>query len=237
MLLRLLPEFGVKDIGIHTEMLTQAMIETYESGYLTNKRKSFLPGKCIWTFAFGPRSLYDWIDENPFLAAYPVDFVNNPYVIALNNNMVSLNATLEVDLQGQACSESIGTFNWTGTGGQLDFAYGSYMQNPRGINPYGIGDHKSILTIKSTYIDRGGKERSSISPVLTPGAIVTTPRSVVSYLVSEWGIAYLKGKSIPERCLEIINNVAHPDYRDWLTGKAINIGWLPETWANKVFIP
>lgn len=232
----LLPEFGVGDIGIHTEMVTEAMIELFEQGALTCAKKSFLPGKLVHTFAFGSRDLYDWMDENPMLYGAPVDFTNDPYIIALNNNMVTLNSTLEVDLQGQCCSESIGTFQWTGTGGQRQFVEGGYMKSPKGINSFGReGINKAIVTIESTWEDKGGTRRSSIKPTLTPGSIVTNPRTLPSYIVSEHGIAYLKGKSIPERVLEIINNVAHPNFREYLAEEAIKIGWLPDTWESKVF--
>lgn len=221
-----------RDIGVHTEMVTEAMFELAEMGVLTGRKKTFLPGKLVHTFAFGSRKLYDWMDHNPMLAGYPVDFTNDPTVAALNNNLITINSAMEVDLQGQVNAESIGTNQYTGTGGQLAFCRGGYYRSPKGASPIGWPANKSFICLESTYSDKqSGQMRSKIVPTLRSGTIVTDPRTDASYVVTEWGVAYLKGKSIPERVLEMVR-VAHPDFRDWLIREAKKIGWLPKAWAG-----
>jgi acyl-CoA hydrolase len=228
---RLIGETG-KDIGVHTEMVTEAMFELAEMGVLTGRKKTFLPGKVVHTFAFGSRKLYDWMDRNPMLAGYPVDFTNDPSVAALNKNLIAINSALEVDLQGQVNAESIGTAEYTGTGGQLAFSRGGYYRSPRGVPPVGWPANKSFICLQSTYFDRqSDRERSKIVPTLSAGSIVTDPRTDTSYVATEWGVAYLKGKSIPERVLEMVK-VAHPGFRDWLIQEAKKIGWLPKAWSG-----
>jgi len=232
---KLLGELGAKDIGIHTEMVTEAIVELVEKGVLTCKKKSFLPGKIVNTFAFGSRKLYDWMDHNPMLAGYPVDFTNDPFIVAMNNNMITINSSLEIDLQGQVNSESIGTTQFTGTGGQLAFCRGGYYRTPKALPPVGWPANKSFICMHSTYFDKAsGRVKSKIVPTLSSGSIVTNPRTDVSYIATEYGVAYLKGKSIPERVLEMVK-IAHPDFRDWLIEEAVKIGWLPKTWAEGTF--
>jgi len=228
-ILRLLADHGVQDIGIHTEMVTEAIAELHDAGLITGKKKSFLPNKIVYTFSVGSRKLYDWLDHNPALASYPVDFTNDPNVIAVQKNIVSINAALGVDLQGQVSSESIGLAEYSGTGGSLAFARGAYYRSTKGLPPFGYPDNKSIIAFYSTYTDKDGRLKSKINPTLPPGEIVTIPRVDVSYLVTEYGVAYLKGLSIPERALAIIK-IAHPEFREWLKEEALKQKWLNKQW-------
>ena len=228
--LRLLANSGARDIGIHTEMVTEAIMELHESGLITGKKKSFLPEKIVWAFAIGSRKLYDWLDHNPALAMYPVEFTNDPYIIAMNKDLISINACLGVDLQGQVSSESLGTVQYSGTGGQLAFVRGAYYRATKGQQALGYPESKSILAFQATYKDKDGNLKSKINPTLPPGEIVTVPRVDVSYLVTEFGIAYLKGLSISERVLAI-TKLAHPDFRDGLLEEAQKMHWLNKQWA------
>ena len=227
--LRLLADSGARDIGIHTEMVTEAIRELHEAGLITGRKKTLIPGKIVWAFAIGSRKLYDWIDHNPALAMYPVDFTNDPYIIAMNKDLISINACLGVDLQGQVSSESIGPSQYSGTGGQLAFVRGAYYRATKGQPPLGYPGNKSILAFYSTYTDSSGKLQTRIKPTIPPGEIVTVPRVDVSYLVTEYGVAYLKGLSIPERVLAI-TNLAHPDFRDELLEEARKMHWLNKQW-------
>ena len=231
--LRLLADSGAHDIGIHTEMVTEAIMELHEAGLITGKKKTLLPEKVVWAFSIGSRKLYDWIDRNPALAMYPVEFTNDPYVIAMNKDLISVNACLGVDLQGQVSSESIGPAQYSGTGGQLAFVRGAYYRATRNQPPLGYANNKSILAFYSTYTDGSGKLHTRIKPTLPPGEIVTVPRVDVSYLVTEYGVAYLKGLSIPERVLAIVN-LAHPDFRDELLEEARKMHWLNKQWFQGV---
>jgi len=201
-----------KDIGLHSEMFTDSMVDLIEDGVATGARKSFHPDKAVFTFALGSERMYRFLDDNPHLEAYPVSYTNDPSNIARNYELISVNATMEVDLTGQCCSESIGTMQFSGTGGQVDFARGAF-NSPGG---------KSFIAFYSTA--RGG-EVSRIVPTLTPGAAVTTPRQEVHYLVSEYGVAMLKGKSVRERAKTIIG-LAHPRFRDWLSEEAKALGYF-----------
>jgi len=224
-----LGELGARDIGIHTEMLTDSMADLVEAGIITGQKKTFLPGKIVFTFSLGSRKLYDWMDHNPILASYPVNFTNDPYVIAMNKNLVSINTCLGFDLQGQVSSESIGTNIFTGTGGQLAFHRAAYYRSSPGQAPLGYPENKGIIATYSTYSDKQGKLQSRIRPTLQAGEIVTVPRTDTSYLVTEYGVAFLKGLSIPERAIELIK-IAHPDFRDWLLEEALKMGWIGKCW-------
>ena len=204
-------ESGVKDLGIHSEMACDTMRELAEAEIVTNRRKSFMPHKSIFTFAMGTQKLYDWIDDNPGVEFYSVDFVNDPYIIGKNDNLVSINACLEIDLTGQICSESMGWKQYTHPGGQLDFVEGAFRSNG------GV----SIIATQSTATpsSSGGKRISKIVPNIAPGGIITTPRSCADYVITEYGVAHIKGQSIRQRVRNIIN-VAHPDYRDELEFEA-----------------
>jgi butyryl-CoA:acetate CoA-transferase len=204
----------LKDLGMHTEMLVDAYLAMHKAGKLTNRRKTVDKGKGAWTFASGSRELYDWIDGNPGLAAYPVDYVNSPEVIARQYKMVSVNNCLGVDLFGQVSAESAGVRHISGTGGQVDFLTGAY-QAPGG---------KCFLCFTSTYTDKKtGAVKSRVMPQLAAGEIVTSPRSQGHYLVTEWGMVNLAGRSTWERA-ELIISIAHPDFREELIRRADEMG-------------
>lgn len=206
----LIAESDVKDLGMHTEMLVDAYLAMYEKGKLTNRRKEHNRGKGTWTFCVGTKKLYDWVDHNPGLAAYPVDYTNEPAVIAAHDNFISVNNCVEVDLYGQISSESSGPRQISGTGGQLDFVTGAYAS--RG--------GKSFICFRSTYTEKQDNRLCSrVVPTLPDGGAVTAPRSQAHYLVTEWGKVILAGCSTWERAERIIS-IAHPDFRDDLIKEA-----------------
>ena len=206
----LIAESDVKNLGMHTEMLVDAYLAMYEKGKLTNKYKRTDPGKGVWTFCMGSKKLYDWVDYNPSLASYPVTYTNDPAVIAQNDNFISVNNCVEVDLFGQVSAESSGLKQISGSGGQLDFVTGAYSS--RG--------GKSFICFRSTYAEKkSGKLNSRVVPTLPAGGIVTDPRSQIHYLVTEWGKVILAGRSTWERAERIIS-IAHPDFRDDLIRQA-----------------
>ncbi|EOD00334.1 acetyl-CoA hydrolase/transferase family protein [Caldisalinibacter kiritimatiensis] len=203
-----------KDLGIHTEMFTDGMVDLYEAGVITSKKKTLMPGKTVATFALGTRKLYDFIDDNPAVNIMRGAWVNDPYVVGKNHKMVSINTTLQVDLTGQCCSESLGHKHFSGTGGQADTAIGA-QNSPGG---------KSIIALYSTAKVRvpGSDKRkvvSKIVPRLDYGAAVTLSRNDVDYVVTEYGVASLRGTSIRERVERLIN-IAHPDFRAELRKEA-----------------
>jgi acyl-CoA hydrolase len=200
----LLLESGVKDLGIHTEMLTDGIGLLYRSGRITGSRKTLDPGKVTYTFALGTQSLYATANRNRDMFCHQVDYMNSPHIIMQNEKVVSINNTTQVDLQGQVASETDGQRHLSGTGGQLQFVRGAYASK----------GGKSFICLSSTY-EKRGERRSRIVFSLTPGNIVTTPRSDVMYLVTEFGMANLKGKSVAERAQAIIS-LAHPDFREEL---------------------
>jgi acyl-CoA hydrolase len=204
----LLLESGVKDLGIHTEMLTDGLALLYRSGRVTGSRKTLDPGKVTYTFALGSRTLYATANRNPDFYCHQVDYTNSPHIIMQNDKVVSINNTTQIDLQGQAASESDGHRHISGTGGQLQFVRGAYASK----------GGKSFLCLASTY-DKRGERRSRIVLNLTPGNIVTTPRSDVMYVVTEYGVVNLKGKSVAERANALIS-LAHPDFREDLERQA-----------------
>lgn len=212
----LIADSDLKDLGVHTEMMVDAYMEMYEAGRITGARKNIDRFKMVYTFAMGSRKLYDFLDNNPMCASYPVDYTNDPHIIAQNDKVIAINNAIEVDLFSQVCSESAGTRNISGTGGQLDFTLGAYASR----------EGKALICISSTFTDRDGKLQSRIKPVLTPGAIVTASRAVVHYIVTEYGIAQMKGKSTWQRA-EALIDIAHPDFQDELIKAAdeMNI-WL-----------
>ena len=201
-----------KDLGIHTEMFTDSMVELIECGAVNNSRKQIHRGKTVTTFAYGSKRIYDFIDDNPAVEVLPVDYVNDPEVICRNDNMISINAALEVDFFGQVCAESVGTKHMSGSGGQVDYVRGA-CQSKGG---------KSFIAFTSTA--KGGTI-SKIKPILAPGAICTTSKNDVDYIVTEYGIAHLRGRSLSDRTRQLIA-IAHPDFRDELTFEAKKRGIL-----------
>jgi butyryl-CoA:acetate CoA-transferase len=204
----LLCESGVRDLGIHTEMLVDAMIDLVERGKVTGARKRIDPFQMVFTFAAGSRRQYDYIHRNSRVRGCPVDYTNLPHNIMQNDRVVSINNTAEMDLQGQAASEAAGHRHVSGTGGQLQFVRGAYAS--RG--------GKSFICLASTW-ERRGERRSRIVPALAEGNVVTTPRTDVMYVVTEYGMVNLKGKSVAERVKALIS-IAHPDFREELWREA-----------------
>ena len=206
---RLIAESDLKDLGIHTEMLVDSCVDLYEAGRVTGRLKSVDRFKMTYTFALGTKKLYDFMHMNPTCASYPVNYVNDPRIIAFNPKVVAINNALEIDLFSQVCSESAGTRQISGTGGQLDFIFGAFQSK----------GGKGIISLSSTYTEAGGTVRSRIVPWLRPGSIVTVPRSIVQYVATEYGIVQLKGCSTWERAEKLIG-IAHPDFRDGLIKQA-----------------
>lgn len=209
---------GVRDLGIHSEMLTDGIVELYRAGRITGARKTLHPGKIVCTFALGSRLLYDTIDRNPDIEFHPVDRTNLPHIIMQNERVVSINNTTQIDLQGQAASESDGYRHISGTGGQSQFVRGAYASE----------GGKSFICLASTY-DKRGERRSRIVPSLTRGNIVTTPRTDMMYVVTEHGIVNLKGKSVAERAKAMIS-IADPEFREGLARDACEQGLLPRSY-------
>lgn len=191
-----------KDLGVHTEMITDSMAELYEAGVITNRYKGVYPNKLVGTFVYGGKALYDFVDNNPMVELKRGQHVNDPFIIAQNDRMVSINTCIQIDLTGQAASESIGSRQYSGTGGQFDTAFGA--QRSRG--------GKSILALHSTA-KKG--TISTIVPQLGSGTIVSLSRNDVDYVVTEYGIAPLRGRSIRERVANLIQ-IAHPNFREEL---------------------
>jgi len=212
----LLAQSGIKDLGIHTEMLTDGCIDLVNAGSVTGTRKKLDPGKVIFTFALGSKYMYDAITRNPLMECHPVDYTNLPHIIMQNDNAVSINNTTQIDLQGQCASETDGHRHLTGTGGQLQFVRGAYASK----------NGKSFMLLSSTY-ERKGMRKSRIVLDLTPGNVVTTPRSDVMYVVTEYGITNLKGKSVADRARALIA-LAHPDFREGLERQAYEKGLIPK---------
>jgi acyl-CoA hydrolase len=211
----LLREAGVKDLGIHSEMLNDGLVELWRAGLVSGARKGFDKGRATYSFALGSRALYETLRGNADFLCHPVDFTNDPAVIALNPKAIAINNTTQIDLQGQAASESDGHRHISGTGGQLQFVRGAYASE----------GGKSFICLASTY-EKGGMRRSRIAAELTPGNVVTTPRSDMMYVVTEYGIANLKGRSVPERAKALIG-LAHPDFREGLAREAREKGLVP----------
>ncbi|MCD6499518.1 MAG: GNAT family N-acetyltransferase [Deltaproteobacteria bacterium] len=201
-----------RDLGIHTEMFSDGILDLYEAGVITNRRKTFHPGKIVAAFCLGSQRLYDMIDDNPVFEFYPTDYVSDPRNIAKNDNMVAINSALEIDLTGQVCADSLGHQFYSGIGGQADFIRGAALAR----------NGRPIIAIPSTA--RNG-EISRIVPVLAPGAGVVTTRGDVHYVVTEHGIAYLHGKNIRERAMALIK-VAHPKFRPWLLEEAKKLTYV-----------
>ncbi len=204
----LLASAGVRDLGIHTEMMTDGLAELYRGGHVTGRHKKLDTGKVVYSFAAGSKALYDTLDGNEDMLCRTVEYTNLPHMVMQNPRAVSINSTTQVDLYGQAASESDGNRHLTGTGGQAQFVRGAYASE----------GGKAFICLPSTYEKRGGR-RSRIVLNLTHGNIVTTTRADMMYVVTEQGIANLKGKSVPERARALIG-IAHPDFREELERQA-----------------
>jgi acyl-CoA hydrolase len=211
----LLAQNAPRDLGIHTEMLTEGIVDLYKTGRVTGARKTLDRGKAVYTFALGSKRMYEALNGNPDFACHPVDYTNAPENISKNDDVIAINNTTQIDLQGQAASESDGMRHLTGTGGQLQFVRGAYQSK----------GGKSFMLLSSTY-DRKGQRKSRIALQLTPGNIVTTPRSDQMYVVTEYGMTCLKGKSVAERALSLIA-LAHPDFRESLERQAYEARLIP----------
>ncbi|MDD5168136.1 MAG: acetyl-CoA hydrolase/transferase C-terminal domain-containing protein [Syntrophales bacterium] len=214
----MIAQSDLKDLGVHTEMLCDSFVDMYMAGRVTNNRKKLDPGKMVYTFALGSQKLYDFLDHNQCCAAYSADYTNSPTRIAMNDNMVAINNAVEIDLYGQVCSESSGIRHISGTGGQFDYTFGAYHSN---------GGKAFICLTSSQKNKKTGEIKSRIVPTLTPGAIVTIPRTIVNYVVTEYGMVNLKGKSTWERA-EMLIGIAHPDTREDLIKAAQKQG----IWRN-----
>lgn len=195
-----------RDLGVHSEMVSDGVIDAIESGIITGTKKNFHPGKVILTFMLGSKKIYEFAHNNPVFEAHPTDYTNHPFKVAQNDNMIAVNSAIEVDITGQICSDSIGTFIYSGFGGQVDFIRGA--AHSKGGKP--------IIALPSTV--KGG-ELSRIVPCLKKGAGVVTTRADVKYVVTEYGVAYLHGKNLQERTKALIS-IAHPDFRDDLIQEA-----------------
>ena len=194
------------DLGIHTEMITSSMGKLLRAGVVTNARKNFNTGKTVGAFAWGDQPLYDYLAENTSVCLRRAAWVNDPFNIAQNDNMVSVNTAIQVDLTGQICLESIGPRQFSGTGGASDFAYGAFHSK----------GGRGIIALASTA--KGGTV-SKIQPTLTPGAVVSISRNIVDYVVTEYGIAKLRDRTVRQRVENLIA-VAHPDFRAELRKQA-----------------
>jgi butyryl-CoA:acetate CoA-transferase len=208
----MIAQSDLKDLGIHTEMFVDSFVDMIEAGRVTGARKNIDKYKVVCTFALGGRATYDFINNNPQVAFYPVDYTNDPFVVSRNDRVVAVNNCVEVDILGQICSESAGTRQISGTGGQLDFTYGAYRSK----------GGRAFICMSSAYTKKG-ELASRIKPTLTPGAVVTVPRTMVHFLVTEHGVVDLKGRTFWERA-EAIISIAHPDFRDELIAEAEKLG-------------
>jgi acetyl-CoA hydrolase len=199
-----------KDLGVHTELFSDGVIELVEAGVLTNAQKTLHPGKIIAGFILGTQRLYSWVHNNPLIEFHRTEYVNDPFVIAQNERMVAINSAIEVDLTGQVCADSIGPKLYSGVGGQLDFVYGA-SRSKEGV---------PIIALPSK-----AKSFSRIVPMLKPGAGVVTTRNHIHYVVTEYGIAELYGKTIRQRAQALIK-IAHPEFRDELTKQAKELHYI-----------
>jgi acetyl-CoA hydrolase len=199
-----------RDLGIHTELFSDGIIDLVEAGIINNEKKTLHPGKIVAGFILGTRRLYEYVHDNPIIELHPTEYVNDPFVIAQNDNMVAINSAIEVDLTGQVCADSIGSRLYSGVGGQLDFIRGAARSK----------GGKPIIALPST-----AKDQSRIVAQLKPGAGVTTTRNDVHYVVTEYGVADLYGRTIRQRARALID-IAHPDYREALEQAAGELKFL-----------
>lgn len=209
---------GKKNLGIHTEMFTDSIIDLIESGAVTGDRKTMDRGKIVASFCMGSKKLYDYIDNNPMFSFHPTEHVNDPFIISRQHKQVAINVALEIDLTGQVCADSLGSNFYSGIGGQVDFNRGA-ARSPGG---------KAIIALPSTAKD---DTVSRIQPTLSTGAGVVTTRGDVHYVVTEYGVAYLHGKSVQERAIALIS-IAHPKFRAELTRAAVEAKYLRREYAD-----
>ncbi len=217
----LICDSDLKDLGIHTELFVDSMKKMFELGLVTGRYKTTDRCKIAFTFALGSSELYDFMEENPVMASHCGRYTNNPEIVGLNDNLIPINNTLMVDLFGQACSESSGARQISGTGGQIDFLNAAWKSK----------GGKSFLCLSSSYRDKEGKLKSRIMPMLPEGSIVTSPRTLVDRIVTEYGIAHIKGKPTWQRA-ELLIGIAHPDFRDELIRSAAKMNIWRRT--NKI---
>jgi len=204
-----------KDLGVHTELFSDGVMELVQKGVITNERKTLHPGKIVSGFILGTHKLYRFVDDNPIVELHPTEYVNDPFVIAQNERMVSINSAIEVDLTGQVCADSIGPKLYSGVGGQVDFVYGAARSK----------DGKPIIALPSTAVLRDGRRISRIVSTLKPGAGVTTTRNHVHFVATEFGVAELHGRTIRQRARALIE-VAHPDFREQLEKEAAQLRFV-----------
>ena len=207
--------FHKKDLGVHSEMISDGVIDLVEAGVLTNARKTIHNGKIVIGFILGSQRLYSWVNDNPLCEFHRTEYVNDPFVIAQNDRMVAINSAIEIDLTGQVCADSIGPKFFSGIGGQFDFIYGA--SRSKGGVP--------IIAMPSTATMKDGTLMSKIVPMLKQGAGVVTGRNHVHYVVTEYGIAMLYGKTIRQRVKELIN-ISHPDFHADLEKQAKELNWI-----------
>ena len=211
----LLAESSVQDLGIHTEMMTDGIVDLYRAGRITGAKKQLNTGKMVCTFSLGAQYLYDFLHKNPMVEFHPVDYTNMPHIIMQNDNVAAINNTTQMDLQGQAASESDGYRHISGTGGQSQFVRGAYASK----------GGKSFICLASTF-EKKGERKSRIVTALTKGNIVTTPRSDMMYVVTEYGMVNLKGRTVAERA-QLLISIAHPDFREDLSREAHELKLIP----------
>jgi acetyl-CoA hydrolase len=204
-----------RDLGVHSELFSDGVIDLVNEGVLTNARKTLHPGKIIAGFMLGTRDLYAWADDNPLIEFHRTEYVNDPFVIAQNERMVAINSAIEVDLTGQVCADSIGPKLYSGVGGQLDFIYGA--SRSKGGVP--------IIALPSSTTLKDGTPVTRITAMLKPGAGVVTSRNHVRYVVTEYGVADLYGKTIRQRARQLIH-IAHPDFRAGLEKQAQELHYI-----------
>ncbi len=206
--------FHKKDLGVHSELISDGVIDLVEAGVLTSARKTLHPGKIVLGFVLGSQRLYSWVNDNPLCEFRRTEYVNDPFIIAQNDTMVAINSAIEIDLTGQVCADSIGPKFFSGIGGQLDFVYGA-SRSKGGI---------PIIAMPSTNVLKDGTTQSKIVSMLKQGAGVVTGRNHVHYVVTEYGVADLYGKSIRQRVKALVG-VSHPDFRADLEKQANALNW------------
>jgi acyl-CoA hydrolase len=202
-----------KDLGVHTEMVVDAMLDLYEAGVITNRKKNLDRYKTVGCFAAGSKRLYEWLDNNPAIEIRDGNYTNDPYNLARQPKMTSINTAISIDLTGQVCSESLGPLQYSGTGGQRDTHVGAWMSE----------GGKGIIALRSTA--KNGTI-STIAPMLAQGSVVTMTRNDLDYVVTEYGVAHVRGLSVHERAAALIG-IAHPNFRAQLEDEALKFGWLP----------